>query len=96
MSVDLGVGWPCPVCVLSKDRIVTMIDWEFDKFGCGHMTSLRTTREHTMEELIVARAAQKVLKYGGADPRFPHRCPKCGQAAYVGLNQIEHRTGGCK
>lgn len=26
------------------------------------------------------------------DNRFPHRCPKCGDDAYVGLNQIEHMS----
>lgn len=29
-----------------------------------------------------------------ADPRFPHTCPSCKRAAYIGLNQIEHQGGG--
>lgn len=24
------------------------------------------------------------------DARYPHRCPKCGLAAYVGLQSVEH------
>lgn len=27
--------------------------------------------------------------------RFPHRCPKCGLAAYVGLQLVEHEGDGC-
>lgn len=30
------------------------------------------------------------------DDRFPHKCPKCGGAAYIGLNVVEHQGAPCR
>jgi len=31
------------------------------------------------------------------DPaRFPHRCPRCGAPAYIGLMNVECSDGGCR
>lgn len=31
-------------------------------------------------------------KAPSTDPRFPHKCPKCGSEAYIGANLIDHRN----
>lgn len=89
MSRDkLQVGHPCPVC--GPFNSVCAIDSAFGTFWCQMGTAFS---KHTWEDAIVALTAKAAAREVTAkiDTRFPHRCPRCRQTAYVGLNQIEHR-----
>lgn len=41
--------------------------------------------------LILPRTRLASVK---ANDRFPHTCPSCGRAAYIGFTAVEHADGG--
>ncbi len=46
---------------------------------------LRWSSDHIRDALAALKAERL---------KFPHRCPRCGLAAYVGLQSVEHQKGG--
>ena len=82
---------PCPVCN-DPSRFVTLVDTLYDEFLCagGFMPGLLghvTVRKHSLEALLSSVVTQpiKVLD------RYPHQCTKCGEPAYIGLSEIDHK-----
>jgi hypothetical protein len=79
------IGAPCPVC--GTPRAVVARDHLLDKFACEMVTY------SGLHKIILWHDVGGPIEAPTADPRYPHKCPKCSGPAYVGLLQIEHPAG---
>jgi hypothetical protein len=103
----LGVGQPCPCNV----GWISHVDTKLDAFSCsmsaGHyvahaslpgggytnLTNVVVTPARPIRVRVTPCTASTVP----ASPKYPHVCPTCRGAVYVGFTAIEHAaTGGAR